>query len=147
MGPKSSKSWDVGHELQALRERMNRLFEAELPSASPWEREREPESGFAPATDVYLTEDRVVVSVELPGVDPSSVAVRCEGLKLTISGERSAPNDGYCHQAERRQGPFLRTLSLPPGVSIRERRVQFEDGLLTVELPRGEAPTDRATSR
>lgn len=133
------KGWDVGHELQALRERMSRLFEEELPP-------RQAGGAFAPATDVYLTEDRVVVTVELPGVPQESVAVRCEGRVLTVSGERPAlsllPGEGHCHQTERSYGAFLRTLALPPGVESDgpNRTVKFEDGLLTVELPRRPLP-------
>src|SRR5258708_7490667 len=123
------KSWDVGHELHALRERMNRFFEEEAPRSSS-------SGAFSPPTDVYLTDEAVVVTIELPGVDPQDVAVRCEGQTLTISGERSAHSEGLCHQIERSFGPFLRTLPLPPGVLAGERRVKFEDGLLTVEVPR-----------
>jgi HSP20 family protein len=128
------KSWDAGHELHALRERMSRLFEEELPGQGPAGTARA--GAFSPATDVYLTEDAVVVTVELPGVDPAEVAIRCEGLVLTISGERPPSSDGHCHQIERKSGPFLRSLLLPPGVRGERRRVKFEDGLLTVELPR-----------
>src|SRR5687767_13207253 len=105
------KSWDAGHELQALRERMSRLFEEELPRQGG-----ERAGAFSPATDVYLTEAAVVVTVELPGVEPAEVAIRCEGQVLTISGERPASSDGHCHQIERKSGPFLRSLLLPPGV-------------------------------
>ena len=73
------KSWDAGHELHALRERMSRLFEEELPRQGG-----ERAGAFSPATDVYLTDDAVVVTVELPGVDPAEVAIRCEGKVLTI---------------------------------------------------------------
>jgi len=54
------KGWDAGHELSALRERMSRLFEEEL-SARAWGSAavRSPRP-----TDIYLTEDRVVVTVE-----------------------------------------------------------------------------------
>ncbi len=127
------KGWDAGHELHALRERMSRLFEEELPRARG-----EQGVAFAPPSDVYLTEDRVVVTVELPGVEPEQVAIKCEGQVLTISGERVYQGDGYCHQMERQYGPFLRSLPLPPGVRPAERNVRFEDGLLTIELPRSE---------
>lgn len=142
MSSKSNRSWPVGrppsadygqevNALHALRERMNRLFEDELPQG-----QRERGGAFAPATDVYLTDDRVVITIELPGINPDSVAIRGEGLRLSISGERAHPSEGHCHQSERSYGPFLRTLALPPGVELAERRVRFEDGLLTVELPR-----------
>ena len=142
MSSKSSRSWplqrssssDYGQELNALhalRERMNRLFEDELPQA-----QRQGGGAFAPATDVYLTEDRVVITIELPGVDPTSVAVRGDGLRLSISGERPQPAEGHCHQAERSFGPFLRTLALPPGSDLAQRQLTFQDGLLTIELPR-----------
>lgn len=124
------KGWDAGHELHALRERMSRLFEEEFP------RSRGDGSAFSPATDVYLTEDRVVVTVELPGMDPAAVAIKFEGSTLTISGERSLLGEGQCHQTERSSGPFLRALPLPPGVRGAERTLKFEDGLLTIELPR-----------
>jgi HSP20 family protein len=125
------KNWDPGHELQALRERMSRLFAEDPPRGGG-----PPGGAFAPATDVYLTDESVVITVELPGLTAEDVAIRCEGLALTISGERPFGRDGHCHQMERSYGPFLRTLPLPPGVKPGERRVRFEDGLLTVELPR-----------
>lgn len=130
------KTWDAGHELQALRERMSRLFEEDMPRGG------QRSGAFAPAADVYLTDDRVVVTVELPGLDPAGISIRCEGQVLTISGERPFPVGGQCHQMERSYGPFLRQLPLPPGVRAAERRVRFEDGLLTVELPRRAERTD-----
>lgn len=130
------KGWDAGHELHALRERMSRLFEEELSAQTQGQGRPDRGGAFAPATDVYLTDDRVVVTVELPGVDPEAVAIKCEGSVLTISGERIASSDGHCHQMERRCGPFLRSLALPPGALTAQRSVKFEDGLLTVELPR-----------
>ena len=62
------------------------------------------------------TEDRFVVTLELPGIEPDAVDVSVEDSTLTVQGERSFYSDvdeQSFHRVERRYGRFQRSLSLP----------------------------------
>ena len=100
---------------------------------------RERQAPWMPATDVYETEDKVVVTVELPGLRPEDVKVSVEDSTLTISGKREFSDEvkeEHYHRIERRYGSFSRTVTLPPLVDADSVDARFADGVLTVELPK-----------
>jgi HSP20 family protein len=94
-----------------------------------------------PAMDVYETEDKLVVIVELPGLSAEDVEVQVEDSTLTVSGKRefsSEVNEEHYHRIERRYGAFSRAVTLPPQVDARKVDARFEDGVLTVEVAKAE---------
>jgi HSP20 family protein len=125
--------WDGTRALTLLRERMNRLFdERQTRGASAVE------GAFAPATDVYSTDDTVFVAVELPGVAAGDVAVEVSGRELAVRGRRHfAGGEGAnYHRLERSYGEFRCAIALPADANAGARRVRLESGVLTVEIPR-----------
>jgi HSP20 family protein len=91
------------------------------------------------ALDVYATDDDLVVEANLPGVKPEEVDITVEGNTLTIAGEtRSARKDeeGSTLIQEIRRGPFSRTLTLPDGLEADKATATFEDGVLTLRVPK-----------
>jgi HSP20 family protein len=124
--------WDGTRALALLRERMNRLFDdRQARGASAIEGQ------FAPATDVYATDEQVVVTVELPGVTERDVAVAVEGRELTVSGARHFSGEGSeYHRLERSYGEFRCAIALPDDADAAARRVKLESGVLIVEIPR-----------
>ncbi len=125
--------WDGTRALALLRERMNRLFdERQARGASAVE------GAFAPATDVYSTDESVVVAVELPGVGENDVAVEVDGRELAVRGRRHfAGGEGAAyHRLERSYGEFRCAITLPDGADASQRRVRLHEGVLTVEIPR-----------
>jgi len=127
-------------ELRAMREAMQRLFEEAF--LRP----------FAPSLlegllsrvlplDLYQTPDEVVVKATLPGVQPEDVEVSVVGNVLTIRGEakaeRQAEGATY-YLRERRFGTFSRSVVLPAEVDVDRAEAVFENGVLTLTLPKSE---------
>jgi HSP20 family protein len=125
--------WDGTRALALLRERMNRLFdERQARGASTVE------GAFAPATDVYSTDDTVFVAVELPGVADDDVAVEVKGRELAVRGRRhfGGGEGAAYHRLERSYGEFRCAIALPDDADADQRRVRLTGGVLTVEIPR-----------
>ena len=92
--------------------------------------------------DVIETKDQIVVKAAVPGVKPDEVDVSITGDTLTIKGETKAEEkfeEGSYLRKERRFGAFQRTLTLPVNVVADKARAEFENGVLTLTLPKTEA--------
>jgi HSP20 family protein len=90
--------------------------------------------------DVYTTNHDVVVQAILPGVKPEEVDITVEGSTLSISGDTSSmipAREGLLLQ-EIRRGRFIRTLTLPAGLEADKATATFEDGILTLRIPKAE---------
>jgi HSP20 family protein len=91
--------------------------------------------------DVYTTADEFVIEASMPGVNPDEAEITVEGNTLTISGEtRSSRNDdeGAAVVREISRGRFTRTLALPAGLEPDKATASFEDGMLTLRIPKAE---------
>lgn len=91
--------------------------------------------------DVYNEEDNLVVRASLPGVKPEDLKVTVADSILTISGESKAESEAkeenYLHR-ERRYGSFSRSVSLPRHLDAAKADASYENGVLTVTVPRDE---------
>jgi HSP20 family protein len=125
-------------EVMTLREAMNQLFEESMvrPRAR---REDLHEGQLRLPLDVYTTPEEIVLTASLPGLTPDEVDIAIEGDRLTIRGELRAPleNVDYLFQ-ERAYGAFSRTLTLNVPVEAEDAEAVFEDGVLTLTLPKAE---------
>jgi len=130
--------WPVVKELVALRERLNELFDAALVDNTLGI--GEPSSGpFCPAADLYETDEEVVVILEVPGVDASSIDLQLHGDRLRVSGEigeSSESPEGRFIRMEKPCGTFFRDFALPVTRFSDPPRAQLERGILTVRLPK-----------
>jgi HSP20 family protein len=89
--------------------------------------------------DVYSTAGELVIHASVPGLDPEDVEITIEGETLTIKGERKAPLDNVEYSIqERRYGPFARTLTLNIPVQAEQAEAVFEQGVLTLTIPKAE---------
>jgi HSP20 family molecular chaperone IbpA len=88
------------------------------------------------ATDVYITAQKVVVSVELPGVALEAIDIAEEAQQVTISAARPLGTAARYHRIERSHGDFLSQVSLPVAVQSSSRALTLEDGVLTIEWVR-----------
>jgi len=125
-------------EMISLREAMNRLFE------DSWIRPGSfflPAAFEGPAIDMYQTKDEVVVKASVPGLKPEEMDVSISGDVLTIKGEskheEKVEQDQYIYQ-ERRFGQFCRQLVLPVQVKSDKAQARYENGVLTLRLPKAE---------
>ena len=103
---------------------------------------------WSPVTDVREHEDGLNVVVELPGLSSEDVSVSVENGVLSISGEKKQENEegdseGNNHLVERRYGKFERTFRLPRSVDSEQVKAKFENGLLTIDLPKSEKAKKR----
>ena len=94
---------------------------------------------WPPPVDICETSSRVLVRVELPGVDPSEVSLSFQGESLRIQGvkrEQGQTRKLLCYYClERRYGRFDRRIAVKGIVNPRHSRAYFDKGLLTVEIP------------
>jgi len=116
---------------------------------------RNPSAGFTaglsgpgafPPVNVFRSAEGVVIHAEMPGVAPEDVSVTCEGRRLTITGERKAPEaprGGY-HRRERPSGKFSRTLVLPEDLDAEHATAEVRHGVLTLHVPLAAAAKPRA---
>jgi HSP20 family protein len=94
---------------------------------------------LAPPLDVRETNNAYVVEIDLPGVDPDGTEVLVEGRVLTVRGSFATEEEheqGNYLVRERRQGSFMRAVALPGMVEIDQVKSKFEDGKLTITLPK-----------
>jgi HSP20 family protein len=121
-------------------DRLNRMFDHVFGG--------EPLSGtWAPAVDIYENAHQdVVIKAELPGFTRDAIKVTFENQTLSIEGERALdaeiPRDKY-HRMERHYGAFQRTFTLPATVDSNKAQAVYQDGVLTITLPRREETKPR----
>jgi HSP20 family protein len=96
----------------------------------------------APETDVVETEREIRVITEMPGLRRENIDIDIENNVLTIRGEkreeRTEGEQGRWHLAERRYGTFTRSFVLPRDVDAENIQASFQDGVLTVTVPKSE---------
>lgn len=128
------------NEMISLRQAMDRLFEDSFVSPLSW-RSVKGEVTLAPALDVHQTPDEILVSATLPGVQPEDVQITLTGPSLQIRGEFKADeevnHDQYLYR-ERRYGTFNRQLQLPVRVEGDKAQATFNNGVLTLRIPKAE---------
>jgi HSP20 family protein len=100
---------------------------------------------WQPPTDVMEDEGRLIVTVEIGGMRDGEFRVAIGAQKLTISGNRPAPDRRVTayHQLEIQHGEFLTQVTLPWPVDEDGVTAEYEDGFLHVVLPRAKAHTVR----
>jgi HSP20 family protein len=100
------------------------------------------ESAFGisvPATDLVEKDKGYELSAEMPGLDASNVDVSVSGNVLTIKGEKKEEKEEKgknTYLSERRYGAFQRSFQLPEGVDKEKIEAKFENGVLTVAMPK-----------
>lgn len=95
---------------------------------------------YEPNTDVYLDDagERIVVHVELAGVDAESLRVGVDERHLVIIGSRTQGREarnGSILQKEIQYGEFIKKIRLPVPISYEDATALYRDGILTIELP------------
>ena len=98
-------------------------------------------SAWLPAVDVLENKEGVRITVELPGVKPEDVKLSVENSVLTIRGEKRATYEektDRMHRYERQYGSFERTFALPSTVDVDRVEARYDNGGLTVDLPKAE---------
>ncbi len=126
-------------EMMSLRDAMDRLFEESFTRG--FGDLGMPAMGTAMPVDVIDKQDEIVVEADLPGIKPEDLDVSISGNMLSLRAktktEREVKERNYQLQ-ERRQGAFYRTIPLPTMVKAENAKAEFENGTLTLTLPKAE---------
>src|SRR5512142_1612418 len=127
--------WEPVREMMTLREAMDRLFD------DAFTRPLNTRDGgwSSPAIDMYQTDDEVVVKASLPGFKSDEVQINITGDVLTLRGEtqqKEEQKEKAYHLREHRWGSFERSIALPTAVSADKAAAEFENGILTITMPK-----------
>jgi HSP20 family protein len=126
--------WDPFREAVALQHRVNSLFrelngnEAEEPVTA---------ASFVPPVDVYEDAKKMVLKLDVPGIDQKDLDIRVENRTLTVKGERkfeAEEKEQNFHRIERRYGTFFRAFTLPSTVDAESVSADYNAGVLRLEL-------------
>jgi HSP20 family protein len=132
--------WEPVSEFMTLRDAMDRLFDDAF--TRPFSQSRNGGSTWSSLPiDMYQTNDDVVVRAVVPGFRPDQVQIHVTGDVLTIRGEAQQEQenkDRAWHIREHRFGSCERSVALPVPVVSDKAAAEFENGVLTITLPKAE---------
>ncbi len=129
--------WDPFRDLVTLRERMNRLFEDAFTSRG--DEKDLVASSWSPSVDIYETENEIVLTAEIPGVDEKNIEIKLEDNTLSLKGERNfekeTKEENY-HRIERAYGSFYRSFTIPRNIDQDNIKAESENGILRISMPK-----------
>lgn len=143
--PTQPASGRVVDPFSDMRSEMDRMMETML--GRGWGRPFSPlslrpaSSMLTPSIDVKETDEALVISAELPGMSENDVNVTVRDGVLTLKGEKKSETDENrenVHISERSYGSFMRSFRLPDTVDDEKVSADFDRGVLTITLPKGE---------
>ena len=129
--------WEPVRDFLSLRDAMDQLFDEMISQPGSMATG----SSLMPAVDLYQTDEAIVIKASLPGINPDDLKISVTGDVLTIQGEQLAENEekqATYHIRERKWGNFSRSLSLPVPVQSEKANAEYENGILTLTLPKAE---------
>ncbi|HNQ01189.1 MAG: Hsp20/alpha crystallin family protein [Syntrophobacterales bacterium] len=128
--------WSPWREMERLQQDVNRLLSSE---SAPY-------ATMFPAVNIWASDQDVIVTAEVPGVDPAGLDITVADNVLRLSGSRKPeelkPGE-VSHRRERASGEFTRSFRLPFAVDSGKVEAVCDRGVLTVRLPRAEADKPR----
>jgi len=126
-------------EVGGLRRAMDKLFDDRF--FTPYRFFDLDTEDIIPRIDAYHTDKELVIKASLPGVKPEEVDISIDGSCLTIKGEtkeeEKVEREDYLWR-EHRHGTFCRTIALPNGLTTDKAEASFENGILTLTVPKAE---------
>ncbi len=131
--------WNPRNEMMSLRNEINRLFSQAFEEGplTEWQ----PSTNWGLALDVAENDDAFVVTASVPGMKPDDLDITISDNVLTIKGEykvdETIEEEKY-HIRERRHGSFGRSISLPVSVNADGVEANYENGVLTLSVPKAE---------
>ena len=132
----------IGKVKDDIDRAFDRFFTAPLfgEPMAPWYPPEKAEFGaFVPALDMIETPKEYVVRVEVPGIHKENLDINLTGNMLKVTGRRDEVHEGAGETylwKEREAGKFVRTLRLPTLVEEGKVEATYQDGILTVKLPK-----------
>jgi HSP20 family protein len=124
--------WVPFREVISMQNRLNSLFRDLNDGENPLTT-----AAFVPAVDVYEDAQKVVLKLDVPGIEEKDLDVRVENNTLTVKGERKfvkEEKEENFHRIERSYGSFFRTFTLPNTVNTENVQASYNAGVLKIEL-------------
>lgn len=125
----------TGSPIFGLRREIDRLFDDTFARDG---------GSFTPAVDIKENENEIRLDLELPGMKPEDVEITAENGVLTVRGEkreeRKEGEDNRYQVIERAYGTFIRTFQLPQGVDEDQIKAEFNNGVLSLHIPKAALP-------
>ena len=125
----------TGSPIFGLRREIDRLFEDTFTRDG---------GSFTPAVDIKESDNEIRLDLELPGLKPEDVEITAENGVLTVRGEKHAErkegDESRYQIIERSYGTFMRTFQLPQGIDADQIKAEFNNGVLSLHIPRAALP-------
>lgn len=134
---RSGAGWNPFGDVDRIREEFDRLLGGVTGGTLTSE-------GFVPSADLEETDDAFLVDLELPGVKRGDVDVELAGRRLVVTGERKEKErKGLVRRSTRSVGQFRYEIMLPGDVDDASCDASFDDGVLSIRIPKVEAQRPR----
>jgi HSP20 family protein len=129
--------WNPWSDLFTLHDQIDQMLQARSPEGES----RNGSDHFTLPVDIRQDDEAFVIEASVPGFEPDDVEVTFENGVLSIKGthreERTEGRDAYVRR-ERRTGSVYRQIALPAEVRADEISAAFQNGVLTVTIPRAQ---------
>lgn len=137
--------WKPFAEMEPVRREMRKFLENPYyPYAIPPLGE---EMEWGPKVDLRETETELILSAELPGINPDNLDISLADNRLVLRGQsergKEMKEEGY-RLMERRYGSFQRSINLPAEVKPDEARADYHDGILEITMPKADEHINRS---
>jgi HSP20 family protein len=146
----SMELWDPFEQALSLRSVMDRLLQESFVRPQTTGSMTRGDQGMMLPLDIHESEDAYTLQASLPGVKPEDVQIQITGDTVTIRGEtqekREEKRGDQVLLRERRAGVFSRTVSLPTPIDADHAEARFENGVLTLTLPKSQQAKPRRIS-
>ena len=135
--------WQPFHEMDALQRDMNRMFEALASNEQGSMRQ-----SFLPLAEMEQTTEAIHLKIEVPGMNVDDLDVQVTKEAVMIRGDRKtnfrSEKNGMT-RSEFRYGKFSRTIPLPMPIDNTRVQGDYQDGILTLELPKLQKEEEKVT--
>ena len=138
-------SREAGTGIPTLSDRIQRMVNETL-GGLDWQYRDSAAASWVPAVDVFEEQDNIRITAEIPGVQPDDINISLEGNLLTIRGtkhQEAEEKTERVHRYERVYGAFERSFTLPASVEPKDIKAGYDNGVLTVTLPKSERAKPR----
>jgi HSP20 family protein len=135
--------FNPGADFRRMQREIDRVFENFLPVREDNGSET---AVWAPRVDLIENENDYLIHADLPGVSRDDIKINFQDGTLTVSGERRMQNTedkGDFVRVERSFGHFYRSFALPQMVEVERIKATFNDGVLTIRVPKAEETKPR----
>ena len=131
--------WDPMDDFDSIRREMSRLMDAGMSPFRSGRMARGNRDVMALPLDAYSTDQEIVITAAIPGLEPDDIELTMEDQTLTLRGEFRAPieNVNYLFQ-ERPYGQFSRSVTINVPIDADRAEAKFDKGILTIILPKAE---------